>query len=253
MDGVFKALDDGSRRRLLDALFERDGRSLGELTELLPGMTRYGVMNHLRVLEETGLVTTRRDGRRKLHYLNPVPIRLVHDRWISKYTEPAVAGMTRLKKALEEKGKPMTHPVHVYQIFINVPPSTVWDAIVDGDQTVRYFYGTRLETRLEAGSELRYLNPDGSIAADGHIVACDPERRLEMVFQARWDPDLVAEGPAREAWILEEINGATKLTVELYDVAVDSKTFEDFSQGFPYILSGLKTLVETGKSLPAPH
>ena len=253
MDAVFKALDDPSRRLLLDLLYEEDGRPLGELTEFLPQMTRYGVMNHLRVLEASGLITTRRDGRRKLHYLNPVPIRLVHDRWISKYTEPIVAGITRLKAHVEERNTPMSQPVHVYQVYVNAAPAEVWQAIVDGNQTVKYFYGTRLESTLEPGSELRYLNGDGSLAADGHIVACEPERRLEMVFQARWDPDLVAEGPAREAWILEDVNGATKLTVELYDVAADSKTFTDFSQGFPYILSGLKTLVETGRSLPAPY
>ena len=90
MDDVFRALDDPHRRRLLDGLFEADGRTLGELCDLVPGMTRQGVMNHLRVLEEAHLVSTVKDGRRKLHYLNPVPIRLVLDRWIAKYAEPAV-------------------------------------------------------------------------------------------------------------------------------------------------------------------
>src|ERR671935_785379 len=85
MELVFKALADAGRRRLLDRLFERDGQTLLELCEALPGMTRFGVMKHLRVLEDAGLVSTRRVGREKLHYLNPVPIRLIHDRWIGKY------------------------------------------------------------------------------------------------------------------------------------------------------------------------
>ena len=102
MDEVFKALADPTRRSLLDELFERDGQSLSELEERLP-MTRFGVMKHLRVLEEAGLVTTKRRGREKLHFLNPVPIRLVHDRWVSKYAEPWVATLSELKYDLEEE------------------------------------------------------------------------------------------------------------------------------------------------------
>ena len=101
MDAVFKALADSTRRSLLDALFERDGQTLSELEGRLP-MTRFGVMKHLKVLEEAGLVVSKRRGREKLHFLNPVPIRLVHDRWVSKYREPWVAGLSDLKRDLEE-------------------------------------------------------------------------------------------------------------------------------------------------------
>jgi len=100
-DHVFKALADSTRRHLLDRLFERDGRTLTELESELE-MTRFGVMKHLRVLEDAGLVITRREGREKFHFLNPVPIRLVHDRWIDKYTEPRVAALADLKHELEE-------------------------------------------------------------------------------------------------------------------------------------------------------
>ena len=102
MDDVFKALADPTRRSLLDELFERDGQSLSELEERLP-MTRFGVMKHLKVLEQAGLVTTRRRGREKLHFLNPVPIRLIHDRWVSKFAEPWTAGLSGLKRDLEEE------------------------------------------------------------------------------------------------------------------------------------------------------
>jgi len=101
-DRVFKALADPTRRHLLDRLFERDGRSLVQLEADLE-MTRFGVMKHLRVLEDAGLVVTRRSGREKLHFLNPVPIRLIHDRWIDKYTEQRVAALADLKNRLEEK------------------------------------------------------------------------------------------------------------------------------------------------------
>ena len=102
-DRVFKALADPTRRFLLDLLFERDGRTLTEL-EGEVDMTRFGVMKHLRILEEAGLVVTRRSGRAKLHFLNPVPIRLIHDRWIDKYTEHRVTALAELKTRLEETG-----------------------------------------------------------------------------------------------------------------------------------------------------
>src|ERR671928_1632807 len=102
MDEVFRALADPTRRSLLDRLFEQDGQTLRSLEQRLP-MTRFGVMKHLRVLEEAGLVTTRRRGREKLHFLNPVPIRLVHDRWVSKYAEPWVATLSGLKQRLEAR------------------------------------------------------------------------------------------------------------------------------------------------------
>src|SRR5689334_13409003 len=102
MDDVFKALSDSTRRGLLDELFKRDGQTLTELEGRVP-MTRFGVMKHLRVLEEAGLVTTRRRGREKLHFLNPVPIRLVHDRWVSKYAEPWAATLSGLKQSIEEE------------------------------------------------------------------------------------------------------------------------------------------------------
>lgn len=102
-DRVFKALSDPARRRLLDRLFEREGRTLTDLANRM-AMTRFGVMKHLRVLEDVGLVITRRSGREKLHFLNAVPIRLIHDRWIDKYTESRVSALTQLKAQLEERG-----------------------------------------------------------------------------------------------------------------------------------------------------
>src|SRR3954467_2885353 len=102
MDDVFRALADPTRRSLLDELFEEDGQTVSALEERLP-MTPFGHMKHLKVLEGAGLVVTRRRGREKLHFLNPVPIRLIHDRWVSKYSEPWVSGLTGLKDELEGK------------------------------------------------------------------------------------------------------------------------------------------------------
>ena len=147
-DQVFKALADPTRRHLLDRLFERDGRTLTELESELE-MTRFGVMKHLRVLEDAGLVVTRREGREKLHFLNPVPIRLVHDRWIDKYTEHRVAALADLKHELEEtRMTTMTaQTTQVYSVFIRATPEQIWDAITKAEFTEQYFYGARIDIR----------------------------------------------------------------------------------------------------------
>lgn len=250
MDEVFKAINDPSRRLLLDELNERDGQTLGELCAYLPAMTRYGVMNHLKILEGAGLVTTRRQGRSKLHYLNPVPIRLIHDRWISRYAEPRVRAITGIKARLETGDQPMDKPMHIYKTFIRASADEVWDAITNPDKTTQYFYGTRVESEWKVGSSMTYSYPDGTVASKGEITAIDAPKRMEFTFHALWDEDLAAEGPAREVWSLDEKDGMVQLTIELHEIGV--KTLEDFKEGLPYIVSGLKTLVETGEPLPAP-
>src|SRR6266851_647684 len=131
MDAVFRALADRTRRSLLDELFRKDGQTLTAL-EARFSMTRFGVMKHLKQLEEAGLVVTKRRGREKVHFLNPVPIRLVHDRWVSKYAEPWVAGLSDLKTRLESSME------KVFEIFIKTSPERLWEAITDPDQRAKY-------------------------------------------------------------------------------------------------------------------
>jgi uncharacterized protein YndB with AHSA1/START domain len=243
---IFRALADANRRELLDRLFERDGQTLGELCEYLPDMTRFGVMKHLGVLEEADLVTTVKVGREKRHFLNPVPIRLVHDRWISKYAEPVVGAMSALKTRLET---PMDTVDHIYSVYIKAPPDRVWQAITDGDDTVRYYYGTRVASDWQAGSPLAYAYPDGTLAADGTVVEVEPGRRIVMSFHPRWDPEIDAEGPIRMTWLVEPAEeGGSKLTVTSA-LRPNSKSAESFAGGIVYIVSGLKTLIETGEPL----
>src|SRR5688500_8260223 len=125
MDDVFRALADPTRRSLLDELFKEDGQTLTALEERLP-MSRFGVMKHLRVLEDARLVTTKRRGREKLHFLNAVPIRLVHDRWVSKYAEPLAATLTGLKRELEDRTME-----RIYEIYIKTTPEQLWEAITN--------------------------------------------------------------------------------------------------------------------------
>jgi uncharacterized protein YndB with AHSA1/START domain len=248
MATVFRALGDPNRRVLLDRLFVRDGQTLGDLCGYLPGMTRFGVMKHLGVLEEANLVTTIKVGREKRHFLNPVPIRLVHDRWIGKFAEPIVGAMSNLKALLETS---MDTIDHVYTVFIKAPPERVWRAITDGDDTVRYYYGTRVVSDWVVGAPIRYGYDDGSIAADGEVLGLEPGRSVTMTFHPRWSPEIEAEGPVRMIWSVEATDdGGSRLTVTSALIP-NSRAAEGFKDGIAFIVSGLKTLLETGAPLVA--
>src|SRR3954462_2446063 len=140
MDDVFRALADPTRRSLLDELHRKDGQTLTALQANLP-MTRFGVMKHLRLLEEAGLVVTRRRGREKLHPLNTVPIRLVHDRWVSKYAEPWAAALSGLKQRREDRTMEK-----VFEIYIKTTPERLWEAITDPEQRRHYNFGVGAES-----------------------------------------------------------------------------------------------------------
>lgn len=251
VDEVFRAINDPSRRLLLDKLYERDGQTLGELCTHLQGMTRYGVMNHLKTLETAGLITTHKQGRSKFHYLNPVPIRLIHDRWISRYAELRVGAIAGIHARLETGEHAMEKPLHIYKSYIRGSVEDVWDAITNPDKTRQYFYGTLVESDWDVGSPMNYFYPDRRQASEGQILAIDPPKRVEFTFLALWDEELTAEGPAREVWRLTQINEMVELVIELYDAG--PKTLGDFADGFPYIVAGLKSLVETGQALPPPY
>src|SRR6202790_1952503 len=155
MDAVFRALADPTRRRLLDELFKQDGQTLTALEQRLP-MTRFGVMKHLRVLEEAHLVVTKRRGRQKLHFLNPVPIRLVHDRWVSKYAEPWAATLTGLKHRLEDRTMEK-----VFEIYIKTTPERLWKAITDTEMRRKYNFGAIVTSDWTPGS--RYEGVGGGM------------------------------------------------------------------------------------------
>ncbi|HET9416709.1 MAG TPA: SRPBCC domain-containing protein [Candidatus Limnocylindria bacterium] len=248
LEPAFRALADAHRRRLLDRLREQDGQTLGELEAALPSMTRFGVMKHLRVLEDAHLVTTRRDGRRKLHYLNPVPIRLISDRWISRYAAPFVDGMADLKYSLEAE-PPMTAPAQVYEVFIRTTPERLWQALTDGELTKQYYYDTELRSDLRVGSPFRYFDDDDNLLLDGTVVETDPPRRLVTTFSALWGPEVAADPPSRLTWEIEPMGAVCRLRMIHDELAPDSATFHEVAGGWSQILSGLKTLLETGEPL----
>jgi uncharacterized protein YndB with AHSA1/START domain len=244
MDAVFKALADPTRRSLLDQLFREDGQSLHALEQRLP-MTRFGVMKHLKVLEQAGLVVTRRRGREKLHFLNPVPIRLVHDRWVSKYAEPWAATLTGLKKRLEDKTMEK-----VFEIYIKTTPERLWEAITNGELRRKYNFGVGVSSDWTPGSRYESSHPAGVDIAAGENLEVDAPHRLVQSFTALWSEDVKSEGTSRVTWEIEPVGDSCRLTVTHDQLREDANN--ELYGGWPMILSGLKTLLETGELLTTP-
>jgi uncharacterized protein YndB with AHSA1/START domain/biotin operon repressor len=242
MDAVFRALADPTRRRLLDALFKEDGQTLSALEERLP-MTRFGVMKHLKLLEEAGLVVSKRRGREKLHFLNPVPIRLVHDRWVSKYAEPWAAELTDLKRKLEKTME------KVFEIYIKTTPERLWQAITDTEMRRKYNFGAVVTSDWTQGS--RYEGRGhGHLIFAGENLEVDPPRRLVQSFKALWGEDVKGEGTSRVTWEIEPVGDSCRLTVT-HDQLREGANNQLYG-GWPMVLSGIKTLLETGEILTTP-
>lgn len=244
MDPVFKALADPTRRQLLDVLFRRDGQTLGALEARFP-ISRIGVMKHLKVLEKAGLVVTRRRGREKLHYLNTVPIRRMHDRWVSKYTEQWSAALVELKRRLEN---PMEK---VFEIYIRTTPARLWEAITDPVTRGKFQFGNSIASDWREGSRYELTNPHApGPLAEGENLVVDPPRRLVQTFHALWGDDVKAEGTSRVTWEIEPVGDSCRLTV-IHDQLTDSTNPQIYG-GWPMILSGLKTWLEVGEVLTTP-
>jgi len=245
MDAVFRALADPTRRSLLDELFDQDGQTLSALEGRL-AMTRFGVMKHLRVLEEAHLVTTKRRGREKLHFLNAVPIRLVHDRWVSKYAEPWAATLSGLKKTIEEEVMEK-----VFEIYIKTTPERLWEAITDSEMRRKYNFGVGVSTDWTPGSRYEAVHPMAPGALlEGENLEVDPPHRLVQSFTALWSEDVKREGTSRVTWEIEAVGDSCRLTVT-HDQLREGAN-EELYGGWPMILSGLKTLLETGELLTTP-
>jgi uncharacterized protein YndB with AHSA1/START domain/DNA-binding transcriptional ArsR family regulator len=244
VDAVFKALADPTRRSLLDELFREDGQTLGALEERF-AMTRFGVMKHLKQLEEAGLVVSKRQGREKHHYLNPVPIRLVHDRWVSKYAEPWAAGLSDLKHRLES---PMEK---VFEIYIRTTPERLWKAITDPEIRSKYNFGAGVTSDWTVGSPLKMGSPtNDGLLGEGEVLEVDPPRRLVHTMVALWNDEVKSEGASRVTWEIEPVEDSCRLTVTHDQLREDANS--QIFGGWPMILSGLKTWLETGELLTTP-
>ena len=262
MDDVFKALADPSRRRLLDSLNTRNGQTLRDLCAGLD-MARQSVSKHLAVLEAAGLVTTVRQGREKLHYLNAAPINAIADRWINRYDRRRVHALADLKTALESE--PMADPEFVYTTYIATTPERLWQALTDPVFTRRY-WGNTFETDWEVGSTMTWEQGGVTIADPAQVVLeYEPCRRLAYTWHT-FTPEFAesvglsgevfrkmsAERRSKVTFEIEPLGQVVKLTVIHDGFDPGSTVLESVSQGWPHLLSDLKTLLETGERLTTP-
>jgi DNA-binding transcriptional ArsR family regulator/uncharacterized protein YndB with AHSA1/START domain len=238
VDDVFRALADPTRRFLLDLLRERNGQTLGELCERLE-MTRQSATQHLSVLEAANLVSTARRGREKLHYLNPVPLHEMQERWIDRFERPRLRAISDIKRRAESTVS--ERPTYVYTTYIESTPEKVWEALTDADLTADY-WGHRNESDWKVGSTWRHVRTDGSGIADieGRVLERDRPRRLVT----SWEPSKVT-------YEIEPYQEIVKLTVTHEALATD-QDLADISLGWPAVLANLKTLLETGRTMAQP-
>jgi uncharacterized protein YndB with AHSA1/START domain/DNA-binding transcriptional ArsR family regulator len=245
-DKVFKALADPARRHLLDSLRERNGQTLGELCGQLD-MARQSATQHLGVLEAANLVSTTWRGREKLHYLNPVPIYEIQERWIGKFEGPRLRALSILKHRAEEQHMG-AKPTYVYVTYIHATPEKVWHALTDADLTAEY-WGHSNVSDWQAGSQWHHRRTDGSGIADvtGTIVAATPPRRLVMTFEAPGEAP--AAEPSTVTFDIEPYHEIVRVTVT-HENLPDDDAFHAASAGWPAVLANLKSLMETGHVLP---
>jgi uncharacterized protein YndB with AHSA1/START domain/DNA-binding transcriptional ArsR family regulator len=252
MDAVFRALSDPHRRHVLDLLRVRDGQTLTELETQFPEFTRFGLMKHLKVLEDASLITTRKSGRFKYHYLNPVPLQDIADRWISSFAAPWARGLSQLKWDLEQGNGTMTataKPKHVFTTIIRTAPEALWDALVNPEMTRLYFPWRPVHTGGKAGTPYDRLAPDGTAAIKGEILEANPHTRLVITFAAQWEDAVRNDAPSRVTYEIEEQGECCKLTVVHDEFAGETQTYRLVGNGWPVTLAGIKTLLETGKPL----
>jgi DNA-binding transcriptional ArsR family regulator/uncharacterized protein YndB with AHSA1/START domain len=256
---VFRALADPSRRQLLDRLNRRNGQNLRELSDGLD-MARQSVSKHLAILEAANLVTTVRQGREKLHYLNAVPINEIAERWIHRYDRGRVRALSDLKRALEDP--PMEKPQFVYTTYIRTTPEQLWRALTEPSFTRRWWQ-TTFDTDWEVGSPMTWDN-HGIVIADPEqvVLESDPYRRLAYRWHT-FTPELndrlqladdrfarlAGERRSRVAFDIEPAGETVRLTVTHDDFEPGSTAATMVRNGWPVFLSSLKTLLETGEPL----
>lgn len=251
MDPVFKALADPTRRLLLDRLREHNGQTLGELCEYLD-MARQSATQHLDILARANLVTVVRRGRERLHYLNPAPIHEIDERWISEFDGPRLRAISAIKNHAEEYAvttEPTPVPTYVYVTYIRARAQDVWRALTDADLTARY-WGHANVSDWQPGSAWEHRRADGSGVVDvvGRVIEAEPPTRLVVTFD-----DAPGTEPSREpsivTFLVEPHQDIVRLTVT-HENLPNAEMLHGISHGWPAVLANLKSLLETGETLP---
>jgi DNA-binding transcriptional ArsR family regulator/uncharacterized protein YndB with AHSA1/START domain len=249
MDALFRALNDSHRRQILDILHESDGMTSSEIEAKFHDITRFGVMKHLKMLEEAYLITTHKEGRFKYHYLNAAPLQEMADRWISRFAAPWVQSMADVKTQLEKENRMTTKPKHIYVSVIKTTPDRLWAALTDGKITPAYYYGGKFEGEIKAGAEYRYTAPDGGKFLSGTILEANAPHKLVATFKGEWMPGMENDAPTRVTYDILQQGDCCRLTLTHDEFEGETATYHNTGGGWPGILSGLKTLLETGQPL----
>jgi uncharacterized protein YndB with AHSA1/START domain/DNA-binding transcriptional ArsR family regulator len=244
---VFRALADPTRRRLLDQLHADNGQTLDELCRGL-AMTRQAVSQHLARLEAANLVTTARQGRTKLHYLNPVPVHDIYERWIEKFERQRLHAVHDLKKRAEETT--MDKPGFVYVTYIAAPPEKLWNALTD-PQVTRHYWQAENVSDWQPGSRWEHRRTDvaRTLLLAGKVIESDPPRRLVLTWADPAD-EAHESSHSRVTFEIEPYRGGTRLAVTHDRLEPHSEMLEGISEGWPKVLSSLKSLLEAGRPLP---
>jgi uncharacterized protein YndB with AHSA1/START domain/DNA-binding transcriptional ArsR family regulator len=246
-DRVFKALADPTRRRLLDSLRRDNGQTLGRLCGQLD-MARQSATQHLAVLEEANLISTVRRGREKLHYLNPVPIHDIQQRWIAPFDQPRLRTLDAVKRHAEESDMTADKPTFVYVTYIHSTPQRVWHALTDADLSAEY-WGHSNVSDWQVGSRWEHRRVDGSNIADvvGTVLEATPPTRLVMTFgEPGAQPD---DAPSTVTFQIEPYRDIVRLTVT-HENLTDADAYHAASAGWSAVMANLKSLLETGHPLP---
>ncbi|WP_215909664.1 ArsR/SmtB family transcription factor [Streptacidiphilus fuscans] len=266
MDSVFKALADPTRRLLLDRLREQNGQTLRELCDRLE-MARQSVTQHLDILVQANLVAVVRRGRERLHYLNPVPIHEIEERWISGFDRPRLQAISAIRSQAEEyamtnqptdettdgttdaAGPETPVPSYVYVTYIRATAEQVWQALTDADLTARY-WGHANVSDWQPGSPWEHRRTDGSGAFDvvGRVLAAEPPTRLAITFEDKPEAELDRE-PSVVTFLVEPHQDIVRLTVT-HENLPNLEMLGGISSGWPAVLANLKSLLETGETLP---
>jgi uncharacterized protein YndB with AHSA1/START domain/DNA-binding transcriptional ArsR family regulator len=242
-DAVFKALADPTRRALLDRLRERNGQTLGELCEPL-AMARQSATQHLDVLQAANLISVVRRGRQKLHYLNPVPLWTIQERWIGRFERPRLRALSAIKRQAEEAAVP-DRPDYVYVTYIESSAQRVWDALTDAELTAEFWGHSNVsDWQVGSGWEHRRVDGSGVVDVSGTVLESEPPRRLRLTFG---DPGMI--DPTVVTFDIEPFHDIVRLTVT-HENLPDEAALRAISAGWPAVFANLKSLLETGHVLP---
>lgn len=244
MDEVFKALNDATRRDILDRLKAENGQTVGQLTEQLD-MTRFGVMKHLKILEEATLVTSHREGRFKYHYFNAVPLQALLDRWIEPLlAQPLSRMMLDLKSQLEGQNE-MAKPDFVLETLIQTSSDRLWAALTQPDMIEKYqIMASKPVAPITGLGRVEYMMPHGGVMLACEVTAYTPPCRMDMTFEPNWaGPDMKK---SRIIYEIEERGKSVKLRISHFDIPEGQ---DGVKEGWMRTFSALKTLLETGKPL----